>query len=299
MENYYWYDRDVNKALDAYDRWHKHFLEVESHEIPEIIWQGVEQEFYAYAKVGREMIKNYHLFDSKQDHLDGNVRGVELSIRHPIRTPTGRNLDIEFGGTIDLLLVQGKNWWVVDHKTSGSKPSAAGISVDEQLTSYCYLIWRSTGVVPAGAVYNVLLRRALEEPRMLKSGQLSQDKTQRVVYENYVQAIKDNGLSLADYGDFLQFLSERGWSEFFIREGSVRNENELRAFEKRLYYKYTQMLQAIRFPDNLAYPEPSTWKCGYCQFQAACKSLCDGGDYQAQLESMFNSKIRKEETDDS
>jgi len=66
-----------------------------------------------------------------------------------------------FCGKIDLVVLEGRDYWIVDHKTSSM---GASMGQDEQKMSfqwkgYCWAVQQSTGVVPYGAMINHIQAR--------------------------------------------------------------------------------------------------------------------------------------------
>jgi CRISPR/Cas system-associated exonuclease Cas4 (RecB family) len=52
-------------------------------------------------------------------------------------------------------------------------------------------------------------KKEMDNPRILKSGQLSKDKAQNVTYDKYVETINELNLNIADYEDFLDEIKGR------------------------------------------------------------------------------------------
>lgn len=286
LDHYYWNGRDANIAVAHFDDWYAKFGD-EQKKYGEFLWELVEESFRPMYELGRGMIGNYAYWDEQDTTLYGDVLAVEASLQAQPR-PTGREkIFPTLRGRVDLVLKRSDGIWVIDHKSHKTRPSWNGLENDDQLTAYCYLFWRSTGIIPRGVIYNALLKRLPEEPRRLKDGSLSRDKSQAVTYDTYLQQIEAIGDDPKKYTDMLTYLAQKGWSDFFAREGSTRNVEELQAYERRTAVKYREMLAAKADPRRLVYPAPTMFKCGYCAFQAPCKSMDDGGDYEAQLESLF------------
>jgi len=286
-EEYYNNDRQLDAMVSAYDNWFDHFWEVESREIPEMIWHGLEGEFKDFAVLGRKMLENFHEYQADVLALQGDIVGTEARLKCPITSPAGEESPFVLTGKLDLVLFREPDYFIIDHKSYTRAASEKGVEVDDQLTGYPYLFWKHTDVMPAGVALNVLLKRTPEPPKLIrKDTALSKDRSQPTTQSLYLAAIEENEFDIADYEEFLQYLGTKGWEDYFQLIETTRNEEELRAYEHRCYFKAMDMFKAA-YDDNYAYPSPSSWNCGYCPFQATCKSKDDGGDYRLQLESLF------------
>ena len=252
-------------------------------------WDLYSQELESSYELGRGMLQNYMVYDESEP-LGGKVQKVEERIELPLFTsPSGE--EVTLVGRIDLIIERKDGWWIIDHKTAGTLYDTRGLDVDEQVTAYAYLVWRKYGIVPAGVIYNVLLKDLPTSPRIINKGKgLSQDKSQKTVYELYLSALEEYGFPQEEYQDFLTYLQSVGWGKFFSRDGSTRNEAELKSYEVRAIRKGGDILNILDDPDTWAYPNPQASKCSYCSYLGVCKCMEDGGDYQSVLDSHFSKK---------
>lgn len=255
---------------------------------------GIESEWVIYKDKGLEMLRTYDMFDrSKKKDFYKKIIAVNVEERSyvPILGPDGNPLPGSpmLSGRIDLVVDREDGVWIVDHKTAAQKNDSRALDVDDQLTGYCYLWWRISGVIPRGAIYNVLIKDPPKPPKQLKSGELSKDKAQRTTFELYLQTIHSLGLDPNDYEEHLNWLGEKEWTQFFIREGVERNLEELESFEKRLYYEYLDMQRAIDQPE-WRYPNPSQWNCGACQILPICQTMEEQGDELYVIEGMYEAQ---------
>lgn len=293
LEAYFRQGRSTEWALGVYDQWYTEFTKRTQDDFL-WIWDSLSMELQKMYELGRGMLINYDIFErSGQSILRGEIEHVEKKIKLPILNPQSRKpTSTLLVGKLDLTLRDGHDVWVVDHKSASSKPQAGGIDVDEQLTAYCYMYWREYGEVPAGAIYNVMLKSLPEPPYQLKPTKtepiiFSRAKSQSTVYEVYLQTLIDNGIDPKGYAEVLSNLKLKGWSDYFVQQEVTRNEDELIAYEKRLYYRSQQMARAKARPGTHAFPTPTTRGCGFCPFLDPCKAKDRGDDYISLLETMF------------
>lgn len=259
---------------------------------------GVGEEWLSYKAKGTDMLIYYDRFDKSTLTLPNNIfkwekilgvnieeRGfvtvLDLEGNPMIEKSTG--LPYLLSGKIDLAVKRKDGTWIIDHKTASQKPNLSALDIDDQLTGYCYVWWRMTGEVPRGVIYNVLVKDPPHPPRILqpdpKTGEpkVSRDKAQRTTYDLYLRTLKELKLDPKDYEEHLNFLAEKGWYQFFIRDGSTRTLEELQNFERRLYYEFLDMEAALE-EEGKRYPNPSQWNCGGCPVIAICKAMEEGSD---------------------
>lgn len=195
-------------------------------------------------------------------------------------------------GKIDLLTERKtpkKGIWVIDHKTAAQAHQEDGLEFDDQVTGYCYVVWRWTGVIPRGVVYNDLIKQAPKEPRLIKEGkELSTAKDQLTTPDMYREALLEFGhmqkkggeIFSEKHAECLDALLARGWDPFFRRFEPVRNEHQLLEFERRLAEEYWDMTETREYPQSKAYPNPMVINCRGCSMKRICLAMEDGSDAQ-------------------
>lgn len=202
-------------------------------------------------------------------------------------------------GKIDLLTEREtpkKGIWVVDHKTATQAHQEDGLEFDDQVTGYCYVVWRWTGVIPRGVVYNDLIKQAPKEPRLIRDGQeLSTAKDQLTTPDQYREALLEFGhmqkrggeIYSEKHAECLDALLTRGWDPFFRRFEPVRNEEQLLAFERRLAEEYWDMLESKENPIAKVYPNPMVMNCRGCSVKRICLAMEDGSDAEGIIDTEF------------
>lgn len=284
--------RDLKAAVRAFRRaWNKeddHLRELYSG----LYHNGIGDEWIAYKVKGELMLEYYHIYD-QQAAFDWDrvveVVNVENRLWADILGSDGEHLLglPLLSGRPDLVVERREGEWVVDHKTAATPYAARALDIDDQLTGLCYLRWRQTGNVPAGALYNALIKDPPKPPRLISEGsKLSQDKSQRTTYDLYLKAIQENGFDRADYTDILEYLHDKGWSQFFLRDGIEVNQQQLESFERRLYLEYEDMQNCIEHPEK-AYPNPTQRTCPGCPMLPLCQTMEEQGDEEYIREHMY------------
>ena len=284
LDVYYRNGRDLKKAHAAFKRaWKKEDTLLRS-KFGAFYSMGIEDEWLMHKERGIEMLRCYDMFDREDPFFD---QVVDIAIEERAFIDI-LDLDGEpqpdlplLSGRIDLV-VKTKNGdvWIVDHKALASAPTDTALDIDDQLTGYCYIYWRLTGVMPRGALYNVLIKDPPKPPRLLKDGSLSKAKDQRTTYDLYIQALREIGEEgNPDYDEILTFLQASGWRRFFVRIGSERNMEQLASFEEHLF-RETRDMKICLEDETEAYPSPSQYTCPGCSVMPICKAMEEQGDVE-------------------
>lgn len=277
LEAYYTKNkRDLKAMLRAFKRaWTKKNDEI--HVNYGGLAQPLLEEWHEWYEKGVTMLTYYDIYDKQAEwdwdeviELNIEERGF-IDILDPHTEERLEGLPL-LSGRIDMVVRRKDGIWIVDHKTAANPYTARALDVDDQLTGYCYIYWRLTGTMPRGAVYNALIKDPPKPPKVLKSGELSKDKAQRTTYDLYVQTIETLGLDYSDYKEVLDYLREKKWSQFFLRDVVLRNEEELLSFEERLFHEYEDMKRVIEDPRK-AYPNPSQFFCPGCGMLPLCQAM--------------------------
>ena len=178
-------------------------------------------------------------------------------------------------GTLDMVVRWKGKLWVLDHKGYKQFADPSALELDDQMTAYCYLLWKKFGEYPAGAIYNELRKSLPCEPMLLKDGKkLSKDKSIDTTPEKYIATIQKHGFDISEYDDILAKLED---NEFFKREIITRNKHELQAWEDNLVLEALDMDRAVK--KNIMYPSPTkdcSWHCS--EYRILCKCENEGGN---------------------
>lgn len=300
LDTYYRYERDLVKCIAAFKKAWKVEDDRLAREYGGLYSSGIEQEWFDYFNKGLQMLKYYHIHDTKEGFFDHVVdvglgfdawrQNVKVEDRHFIEVLDHLGSTSLLSGRIDLVVQRKDGIWIIDHKTAASAPAWRALEVDDQLTGYCYIYWKMTGELPRGAIYNVLLKDPPKPPRLISEGtKISQDKAQRTTYDLYMEAIKENDFAISDYEEFLNFLEKKGWHTFFPREGMQRNIQELESFDAALPYELEDMQKAAT-DERYRYKNAGQRTCGICSFVPLCQAMDDGSDHEEIKATMYQKK---------
>lgn len=253
-------------------------------------WPEMSQMFQELVTLGKGMLHNYAIFD-RATGMRLKTVSLEERLFVPIHNPNGRALKgtPRLTARMDRLAIREGlgGEFLVDYKNSTRAwTDGRNLELDEQTTGYNYIFWRVRGHLPAGMIYDTLLKRIPNEPKVLKSGKLSVDKDQGTTFELYTEALHKMNLDPKDYTDVLASLKEQAWSKYFKREITTRNMAQIRAYERDLYNTFQDMRDVARDPRK-AYPSPSPMRCPRCPFRDVCLAMNDGSDYEDIIKARF------------
>lgn len=215
----------------------------------------------------------YHAVDSQWE-----VLGVEEAFS--VKLPGTR---CRLVGHLDLLIRDGQgDLWVVDHKTCRSFTEPSSLVFDDQMSAYLYLVEKTVGETPRGAIYNQLRKKIPGVPGLLQSGNALSKAGIDTTPEVYLATIEKHGFDPNDYSEILTKIQAQ--PGYFVREPVTRSPREFVVYEAQLKTEYYNMRQARK--DGEFYPNPS-WDCDYCWYQSLCRLAMEGADTTEVEESLF------------
>lgn len=226
-------------------------------------------------ELGKSILFGYR--DRWEDDPTWEVQEIEKSYELELSP------DVTMVGTVDLLVKIRGDYWIVDHKTARNVHDVEHLELDDQITSYLWLL-QQNGIKVKGFIYNVLIKESAKKPKLLKDGMLSRALTSRMTYESYMEAIDENGCNIEDYEDILDELKAQG-NPFYHRFFVVRSKGELSTFEKLLEDEVKEMTRQ----DIVYYPNFGA-NCAYCPYHLLCKTLLGAGDVATTMKYNYTAK---------
>lgn len=220
--------------------------------------------------------------------------------------------DTFYTGTIDLVYeVDGKVYFS-DHKTVSSLDMYEEKSqMDRQISRYwwtlksiaeglgrikddrtdTWIVWEELkGKEIAGFTYNLIAKDYPREPKILKSGKLSTDKSQKTTYAKYVAKLNELGLGghpsvsgfPSEYNDMIRVLAEKQ-DPFLRRVNVIRTDKELESAMWEFVYTANDMhdvnVALALHPEHterLTYRNIGTHCQSMCQFKSLCQAAISG-----------------------
>lgn len=175
----------------------------------------------------------------------------------------------------DLVLYQGRidvifrhktsgRYWIDDHKTTVRFDDITDwIDIDPQAGAYFWAVKKILGIDVEGVIFNYLRKALPDEPKVLKGGNLSKDKSQNTTVALYVNKIKELGLNPEPYLEFLETFEE---PQFFRSKQTYRTDDELKYIEYCIAAEAIDMLN-----DPSIYPNPNQINCRGCAYKQPCQ----------------------------
>ena len=187
--------------------------------------------------------------------------------------------------------------WIMDYKTV-TKFDTGKLETDPQISAYSWgaeLYYRQP---IEGMIYLQLKKALVNEPVVLKNGDISVDKRQSTTYYKYKEALKFKYGSLANIEDKHQecldvlLSKESDMGDDFIRYDPVRRNDYERKKEYDLIIMETEDMLNKNLP---LYPNPTADCYWDCQFRPVCLSQNDGSDFKFILNNNYSIRKKEEE----
>lgn len=168
-------------------------------------------------------------------------------------------------GRIDLILYKDNKFYILDYKFSSSTKTIEDIELDQQLDIYAgvYSMINNIDINDIYVGYISIPKADLEEPTILKNGNLSKSKAQKITYDSYLNKIHELGLNEEDYADFLEEIKDRKLIEFVFT--SINNDKLVRVFKN--LENVTKDMEKGYYLERF-----DNYKCKMCEYKEFCKN---------------------------
>jgi len=281
------------EAMMAYKEhmydWKKRFL---ADEAEPIIESPKYKVWYDHYQMGQGMLKHYFRWSKDQDE-HWNILHVEIEFEVPIPvvvplqrkqrwvgfdTDTDGNLTymndpIVFQGRIDMIAQdEDGHVWIVDHKTAAQFFNPDFYDINPQAERYVWALHQQLGIDVKGVIFNDLRKKVPKPPKLLKNGGLSKNKSQDTTVEEYMDAIKQHGLNMEHYRDFLSTFKGQ---EYFRRVKTYRSKMQRKSVGEDIQLEAISMLS-----DPEIYRNATSFNCPGCMFKSPCEMKYNGGDVE-------------------
>ena len=184
--------------------------------------------------------------------------------------------------------------WILDYKTTKSF-DVSKLETDPQISTYSWggeLYYKRP---IEGMIYLQFKKTLVEDPRILKNGDISSDKSQNTNYYRYLELLKmtyGNVNSAPEkQRDCLDnlLMEESDLGDKYIRYDMVRRNDYQRKHE---YDLIKQEILDMADSNLRIYPNPTKDCKSDCNFRTACIAMDDGSDYKFILENNFQKAIK-------
>lgn len=268
----YYYKHEI-PLLTTFEKEFKEQTEKRYKELPSTAQEKVD-EFY---QLGKCMLIGY---EQKYKKEKWEIVSVEEPYSYSIDV---EDIRVTVQGTMDMVIRQDNRLWIVDHKTYAKFVDPTDLLMDDQMTTYLFLLQHNSNERIGGAIYNQLLKKIPDVPKVLQSGKISKDVkcyTTRAMYEAILEA---NNQDVNDYADILSKLDS---IEFFRREPIARTNRELKLFKEQLHLELQDMVRFYK-DTNLIYPNVSRSCKEICQYTDLCRCQSQGGDWEFMAKTIY------------
>lgn len=220
-----------------------------------------------------------------------NATEVEFEIE------LGESLDGEkiiFNGFIDGLYFDesGKaNEYTVieEHKTFAQKPDAFTLLSSMQKYLYAKAVEEITGYMPAGILWDYIKNTPASEPKVLKSGKLSEAKSATVTPYSWRRACKKAGLTDKEYIHRGVELYEKNVDNFFFREYQSFNVDIV----NQIYKDFKDVVSDIVNKGFTNKIKHCTKDCSWCDMKPICMAEFNGTDPEQVIAKEFTERVKK------
>jgi hypothetical protein len=247
----------------------------------------------------RGVAEHYH---NTYGETDKNFKVIETEMEFLVKLDE----DLFMTGTIDLVYeVDGKIRFM-DHKTVSSISMYEEKAVmDRQISRYWWAlkmiaagigrvkdkendVWITSQALKDKTIdgfdYNLIAKDFPKEPKVLKSGKLSTDKSQKTTFDLYVKKLQELHLDGNEYNEHLKFLYDKP-NQFHSRVDVKRSAAELESAAWEFSYTSDDIHDVkMMITENPQSIEPLTYRnitnnCMHmCQFKSLCQTAIDGGN---------------------
>jgi hypothetical protein len=247
----------------------------------------------------RGVAEHYH---NTYGETDKNFKVIETEMEFLVKLDE----DLFMTGTIDLVYeVDGKIRFM-DHKTVSSISMYEEKAVmDRQISRYWWAlkmiaagigrvkdkendVWVTSQALKDKTIdgfdYNLIAKDFPKEPKVLKSGKLSTDKSQKTTADKYFDKIIELGLIIKDYQEMLDYLDSKP-NQFHSRVDVKRSDAELESAAWEFSYTSGDIHDVkMMITENPQSIEPLTYRnitnnCMHmCQFKSLCQTAIDGSN---------------------
>lgn len=244
----------------------------------------LKQELADLRELALQMVLRYDQYWKGRDYTKDQILGVEEKFK--VKVPGTR---VWLMGKQDLVIRNESGMPApVDHKTFKTMASDQQLYLDDQMTAYQWLVWKTYKTAPGSAVYNQIRKAVPKVPKMLKDGTRMSVANIDTTWAAYQEELEAQGLDPKEYHEMKKKLMG---NIYFTRTEAPRTLKELKNFEKGLVGEAREMCS----PTTVLYPHQD-WDCTWrCDYTALCKCESEGGDVDGLAKSLYRIDPREEE----
>ena len=195
--------------------------------------------------------------------------GLEIFREKKFTIPSG--YEQPHTGVIDLLLLSNDRQYaiIIDYKFSSHVKTQEDFDHNVQLYLYAYFVNKEYGVplknIQIG--YIDIIKQDSSEPIVLSSGKLSKNKSQNVLYDDYIDKIIELNLDVDEYKDFLNELKLRDVAYISLEPIDDNNYNIL----VKSYLEAVDDIECKKKDKKPFLRKIDAHSCADCRFKEYCR----------------------------
>lgn len=195
--------------------------------------------------------------------------GLEIFREKKFTIPSG--YEQPHTGVIDLLLLSNDRRYaiIIDYKFSSKVKTQEDFDHNVQLYLYAYFVNKEYGVplknIQIG--YIDIIKQGSSEPIVLSSGKLSKNKSQNVLYDDYIDKIIELNLDVDEYKDFLDELKLRDVAYISLEPIDENNYNTL----VKSYLEAVDDIECRKKDKKPFLRKIDAHSCADCRFKEYCR----------------------------
>lgn len=252
-------------------------------------WNMEMEEFEASVDLARGLVDQYFLHYSTENPLaDLGLKYVATEVPFSIPLESGDVFVGTWDGVATDIATESK-FYLTENKTAARKPKMDNFGKSNQVRGYSWAFRTLTGIVPAGLVYNGLIKRLIKPPKRLKSGALSVDKNQSTTFQAFLTELQRGGDDPVKYEEYMQFLMEReanGDDRFFYREMFHPTNAELDNWHDQVLEPTVNEMNGREMVNELSII-PNYTSCDNCLVQDICAAMDHDEDVAAVVSARY------------
>lgn len=257
------------------------------------------QRYYDARDLTIEIFRNYitHWWGEDSQTARHPVTGellIEFEFEVPVFTPSGKASRLfRLRGKIDRVLLDGGEFWILDTKGKDDLRDDAmseRLVFDKQMRLYCWAMQVYLGIPIAGAVFDLVRRKAPGKPAINKNGEVSlksvdttvEAYTQLLIDQDaYLQSVSEeerkekklaSGIDFEKYDPEIERLKTIKW---FDRVWQRYSPEDYQAIQQEIYQVSLQM-HRCQYPYGV---EAACDHWGGCRYKPICRGLDPEGIY--------------------
>lgn len=253
-------------------------------------WDSEMEEFEDSVNLARSLVRQYFNHYTEENPLEERgLKYVGTEIPFSIPLPNGTNFVGIFDGIATDIATESQ-YYLIENKTAAQKPRVETIQSSNQFVGYNWVFRTLTGHTPAGTLYNGIIKKLIKSPRVLKSGELSQDKQAGVTLQTFLEALKKGGHDPVKYLPYLEYLQEResnGDDRFFYREMFTYSNVQLDNWYKDVLKPLSREMTSPDFGEEDIAVYPNFTSCDGCLVKDLCNAMQLGESIDAVVSARY------------